>query len=126
MKSIEADTSLPAARVTRVLERLVAFRGTPQSIRVTMVLSSSVTDSMAGMKEGPYAYISSNLANPCKTPSLIVKMDPLERSFWTPNCFTVFMMFGFRLKRGDLNITTNDLMNHLETHPNQIPKSHIP
>jgi putative transposase len=32
--AVELDTSLPAARVIRVLERLVAYRGTPQSIRV--------------------------------------------------------------------------------------------
>lgn len=32
--AIEADTSLPAARVIRVLERLVEFRGAPDSIRV--------------------------------------------------------------------------------------------
>lgn len=32
--AVEVDTSLPAARVIRVLERLVEYRGTPQSIRV--------------------------------------------------------------------------------------------
>ena len=32
--AVEVDTSLPAARVIRVLERLVEFRGAPQSIRV--------------------------------------------------------------------------------------------
>ena len=32
--AVEADTSLPAARVIRVLERLVEFRGAPESIRV--------------------------------------------------------------------------------------------
>jgi len=32
--AVEADTSLPAARVIRVLERLVDYRGAPQSIRV--------------------------------------------------------------------------------------------
>ena len=32
--AVEVDTSLPAARVIRVLERLVENRGTPQSIRV--------------------------------------------------------------------------------------------
>ena len=36
------------------------------------------------------------------------------------------MMFGFRLKSGDLIKTTNDLMNHLETYPNRKPKPHIP
>lgn len=32
--AIEVDTSLPAIRVIRVLERLIEFRGKPQSIRV--------------------------------------------------------------------------------------------
>lgn len=32
--AVEADTSLPAARVIRVLKRLVEFRGAPESIRV--------------------------------------------------------------------------------------------
>ena len=32
--AIEVDTSLPALRVIRVLERLVAYRGKPKAIRV--------------------------------------------------------------------------------------------
>lgn len=32
--AIEVDTSLPALRVTRVLERIIEFRGKPRSIRV--------------------------------------------------------------------------------------------
>ena len=38
--AIEVDTSLPAERVIRVLERLKAERGLPKQIRVDNVLNS--------------------------------------------------------------------------------------
>lgn len=36
--AIEVDTSLPAERVIRVLEQVVAWRGQPQAIRLDNVL----------------------------------------------------------------------------------------
>jgi putative transposase len=40
--AIEIDTSLPAERVIRVLEQVVAWRGRPQAIRLDNVLHAEV------------------------------------------------------------------------------------
>ena len=40
--AIEVDTSLPAERVIRVLEQVVAWRGRPQAIRLDNVLHQEV------------------------------------------------------------------------------------
>lgn len=40
--AIEVDTSLPAERVVRVLEQVVAWRGQPQAIRLDNVLHQDV------------------------------------------------------------------------------------
>lgn len=42
--AIEVDTNMPTARVLRVLDRIVAWRGLPEKIRMDNVLPALVKD----------------------------------------------------------------------------------
>ena len=65
--TMEADLSIPALRLNRVLEYLKEFRELLEMIRVDNGPDSSPISLSAGAKKTGFAWCSSNLVNPCRT-----------------------------------------------------------
>ena len=68
--AIEVDLNLPASRVVRVLERIVAWRGFPVQIRRTMGLNLSQRSWLIGHKSMISTWNLSNQVDLCKMVSL--------------------------------------------------------
>ena len=78
---IEADFSLPAERVTRTLDRILAWRGHPRPYGWTMAPNSSAARSCRGRRSAEFPFSISSLASPSRmrTSSATIELSGTSR-----------------------------------------------
>lgn len=119
--AIEVDTSLLAERVVRVLEQVVAWRGSRRRFASTMDRSSSLSAPSPGVQSGRSRCGIFNRGNRIRMPSSSAIIGPIEPKGSMPMCLSHWSRCERSPQNGCGVTTKNGPMTHWQvSHPPRI------
>jgi len=102
---IEVATSIPSARVIRVLEQLIEMHGKPTALRVDNGAEFTPTRSRNGAPNRTSSCSTSSQESPTKTPLLSDSIAPTARKCLMRTCSILWSKYAKSLNCGSRNIT---------------------
>ena len=97
---IEVDLSLPSARIIRALDRIIEWRGQPQTIRADMARNTSAASSRPGQSGVAFTCSLFSRVSRSKTPTSSDSTARCDTSGWTSICLNRSTMLSTRQLTG--------------------------